>query len=459
MLNDFANADFGDVRLTKRLLRIVEGLAPEPAASFPDAAVTDASIEATYRFFQNESVTPQRILAPHVVETVRRAEKIDSLVVVAHDTTEFSFSTPREGFGRINDMGRGFFAHYALAIAVSKDGARRPLGVLGLTTLTRTKAPLPNHRTDKVPEQQRESYRWTQMAHEVGDLLRGRVSAVHVMDSEADAYALLSQLVERKDRFVVRLHHDRTVTDEAGDRMKVEEKLPTLVGRFTREVKLSSRAAPSKVRAGRKRNLTRDAREVTLEFAATALTFHKPRKPAPNGPKSLALHVVHVREIDPAPGVEPIDWKLLTTEPIEHVAEIEQVVDAYRARWVVEEFFKALKTGCAFQKRQLESLSALLNALAVFTPIACNLMLLRNLARDEPDLPAATVLAPVELLVLQRHKATKLPAAATIRAAMLAIARLGGHITNNGEPGWIVLGRGYEKLLMMAEGARFALNM
>jgi len=35
---------------------------------------------------------------------------------------------------------------------------------------------------------------------------------------------------------------------------------------------------------------------------------------------------------------------------------------------------------------------------------------------------------------------------------MLAVAAEGGHIKNNGDPGWLVLGRGYEKLLDMELG-------
>jgi len=123
---------------------------------------------------------------------------------------------------------------------------------------------------------------------------------------------------------------------------------------------------------------------------------------------------------------------------------------------VIEEFFKALKTGCAFEKRQLESLPALLNALAVFAPLACELLLLRSLSRAKAPIAASRVLSRTKLLVLQRHKHTRLRPDASVRDAMLAIARLGGHITNNGEPGWIVLGRGYEKLLTYEEGLLLA---
>ena len=69
---------------------------------------------------------------------------------------------------------------------------------------------------------------------------------------------------------------------------------------------------------------------------------------------------------------------------------------------MIEEFFKALKTGCAFEKRQIESLHTLENALAIFVPIAWILLRLRSIARDYPDLPATFVLEPVEVTVLQR---------------------------------------------------------
>lgn len=62
------------------------------------------------------------------------------------------------------------------------------------------------------------------------------------------------------------------------------------------------------------------------------------------------------------------------------------------------------------------------------------------------------MLCSVKLEVL-RHAAEKpLPKKPALRQAMLAIARLGGHLKRNGEPGWLVLGRGYLKLLDLAQG-------
>jgi len=452
MLEEFAAAEFGDVRLTKRLLRIVEVLGPDPSASFPNAARTEAELEGMYRFFGNQSVTPQRILTPHVALTAERA-RAAGRVVVAHDTTEFGFSGPREGLGKVNDTGQGFFAHCALAVELSNDGMRRrPLGVLGLQALTRTGPARRNHHTERIAPEQRESFRWNQLVDHVQDALGDEACVVHVMDSEADAYGLLAHMVARGARFVVRSKHDRNVITSRGEQVKLNAELPTVDGQFVREVELSLRNAAHRERSGRKRNLARQARSATLEFAATRVTFRRP-KYDPSAAETLTLNVVHVRELNAPDGMEPVDWKLYTTEPIGQVADIEAIVDMYRARWLIEELFKALKTGCAFEKRQLESLPALLNALAVLMPLAYSLLLLRNLARDDPDSPATQLFPALHLLILKRLKATMLAPDPTVHQAMLAVARLGGHIKSNGAPGWIVLGRGYEKLLALAQGA------
>lgn len=454
-LDDLSGADFGDARLTKRLLRIVEGLAPNPAASLPDAAKNDAELEATYRFLQNEKVTPAGILAPHYAATVRRGRDL-GLILCAHDTTEFSFSTEREGLGRINDGGRGFFAHVALGIRA--DEARTPLGVLGVLTHVRVDPPRKNKHTERIPPKQRESYRWTASIDDVEARVAGQAEVVHLLDSEADAYLLLERLVQERRRFVVRATHKRTVTaTEGADRQPLIDALGVLEGVFERRVPIAARTAPTRVPGSRNRNLPRDTRVAHLSFSATQVTLHRPKGEQAET-NSVVVNVVHVRELAPPQGAEPVDWILYTTEPIVTGEDIHRVVDFYRARWRIEELFKALKTGCSFEKRQLESMSTLLNALAIFLPIACDLLSLRALALADPKRPARDVLPAMVLLLLQRHPRSKLPPDASIRDAMFAVARFGGHIKNNGTPGWIVLGRGYEEVLILAEGLRLGLE-
>jgi hypothetical protein len=444
-LEDFLQVELGDKRLTKRLVRIVEGLSPDPAVSLPDAARSEAELEGTYRFLGNERVTPQGILAPHYAATSRRAQEA-GVVLCAHDTTEFSFSTERDGLGRMNDLGCGFSAHIALALGA--DESRSPLGVLNLLTHVRRNAPRKNKHSERIPVKERESYRWRESVDAVEDHLRDHAAVVHLLDSEADAYLLLDHMLSRGARFVVRATHNRKVLSEGATREPLDEVLGRLEGVFEREVPVSVRTSRGQ---GRRRNLNRDARVARLSFCASRVTLNAPkREKAPS--KRIALNVVHVRELDVPMGAEPVDWKLYTTEAVDSPANIARVVDFYRARWRIEELFKALKTGCAFERRQLESLSTLENALAIFLPIACDLLALRSLARSDPTRPARQVLPALVLLLLQRHPRTTLRSDANVRDAMLAVARFGGHIKNNGEPGWIVLGRGYERVLTLAEG-------
>jgi hypothetical protein len=453
MSDDLQGAQFGDVRLTKRLLRVADALAAKPDASLPKATGSDAALEGTYRFLNHDEVTPERILEPHIAATVRRAAAA-STVIVAHDTTEFRFDGDRDGLGWINTSGaQGFFGHFALALTA--DGTRRPLGVVGLQTVMRQGAPRNRKHSERRAPHDRESLRWHELAAEVGDRLRGHARVIHAMDREADSYRLFAQLIAAGDGFVIRMRTDRRIVAPEPASFRVDERMAKAEELFVREVPLSTRKPRSDGRPTR--HQPRSARMAKLGFSAVALTILRPDHERDPLPPSLTLNVIRVFEVDAPADVEAVEWTLMTTEPIDTLDQVAVAVDEYRARWVIEEFFKALKTGCAFEKRQLESAHALLNALAIFAPIAWHLLVLRQLGRDGSPLPASSVLNELQLRILRRK--TKLGEAPTIREVMLAVAQLGGHIKNNGDPGWLVLGRGYEELLILEDGALTVLEM
>ena len=77
-------------------------------------------------------------------------------------------------------------------------------------------------------------------------------------------------------------------------------------------------------------------------------------------------------------GLDPVEWVMLTTKPIDSEEEALRVVDQYRAHWTLGEFFKAIKTGCAYEARQLESAHARLIALALCIPVAWQMVALRH---------------------------------------------------------------------------------
>jgi hypothetical protein len=458
---EFEAADLGDDRLRRRLMRIADAAATSPSAGFPTVTQSESELEGVYRFLANSRVTPRTILAPHIAATQVRAG--NAAVVIAHDTTEIGFGgmVQRDGLGLIGTANtrQGFFAHFA--VAITADESRTPLGVVGLKTFIRDhkRGLIPKRVRDRDPDSS-ESRKWIDVAL---DAHRVFPTAIHVMDREADSFTVLARLYEAGARFVIRLSRDKRLAHSPFLLFKTAQLIAE--HRLTRSVPLTRRR-PHPSKTHRKQHPPRAERLAKLDIRAARVPIPRPKRAryATGYPTSLDVNIVLVQEVDAPAGEEPICWRLVTTEPIDTPEQVAAIVDAYRARWRIEEFFKALKTGCAFEKRQLESLRTLVNALAMFSVIAWRLLLLRSVARAMPDCPADKVLTREQVDLLQRIAKMRDPALpqvnmppnATANDALLAVARLGGHIKNNGPPGWIVLGRGYDKLLLLTLGYRAA---
>jgi Transposase DNA-binding/Transposase DDE domain len=461
---EFESAELGDERLTRRLLTIADAAAASPASSFPAMTSSDGELEGVYRFLSNERVSPEKILAPHFAATTERGQQ-EKDVLAIHDSTLFRFGgeSRREGLGWLHkqDGSQGFLGHFALA--VSGDGSRRPLGLAGLSTIVRSGTPLGRKVTGRKRVQRtgKESLRWTQLALQVHEKLP---DAIHVMDREGDSFEIYEALVNAGAHFIIRgrIGQNRVVVED-GLRVQVTELVNDQPVRLRRTVPLARRTAGRRVAAAKKIHPPRSEREATLEIRCRRVSLPRPYNQSRlTYPRELELNIVWVTETGQPVGEEPVEWMLVTDLPITSERDLERIIDAYRARWVIEEFFKALKTGCAFEKRQLESFSALMNALALFCVIAWRLLVLRTAARDNPSGRAEDALTARQVRLLRalpavdetRFRRVKLPSRATAKDVLLAVAGLGGHLTKNGFPGWEVLNRGYEALLLLELGWR-----
>ena len=447
---EVAGSNFDDERLNKRLRLLVAGLAAEPARSLP-RSLDEAGLEAAYRFFSNVRVTPDDILSSHVEATRKRCDEAEDFLIL-HDSTKFSYryDGEREGLGRAQ---RGntrsmqmFFAHLSLAVAA--DGTRRPLGVAAFTTWVRGETPTGT-----------EYQRWERQARIASERLGGLNKAIHVMDREADDYDMFASFVRDGHRFVVRSQHNRWLEQEGPSRLR--DVFAQLECTVDREARLSQRKS-NRDPVIAKIHPARAARSTNLSVAATTVALKRPQSrrahvDTASLPPSLTVNVVRVWEREPPAGAEPVEWFLLTTEPIATAEQQLAIVDHYRARWTIEEYFKALKTGCDFEKKQLQDYESLINLLAVFAPIAYQLLLIRSEARRVPDESALTVLTADHIDVLRAKGRTKLSANPSTREIYLAIAILGGHIKySKKDPGWLTLARGFEDLELLAEGWRLA---
>jgi hypothetical protein len=386
----------------------------------------------------------EKLLLPHRTSTLARCAGHKTVRLV-HDTTELHFSGDREGLGILRESAKGMLAHVTLA--VSGDDSREPLGVLNVHTyvrkdvesrrgLTRSED---TQRLVRTPRAEKAKSRWENDALETGQLLDG-VRVVHVMDREANDFDVFLALARANAAFVIRSNGHR----HAADGTRFDELLAKQPARAFRTVPIASRP---KTRS--RANPVRAERVAKLEVRWGEVTVARKQLGQYQGGE-VELFAVHVFEVDAPEKEAPVDWMLLSNLPVSSLEEATDVVDHYRARWIVEEYFKALKTGCAIEQRQLCSRDALERALAIFVPMAWQLLRLRHLARSDVARDASEVLGPEQqsllraMLVKRRHVLAAKP---TVRDVMLGIAALGGHIKNNGDPGWMVLGRGYERFL------------
>ena len=73
--------------MNRRAIRVLEQLGEKPSVSIPTACGGWAETQAAYRFFDNEKVTADAVLAPHAEATLVRCRQ-EAVVLCVDDTTE-----------------------------------------------------------------------------------------------------------------------------------------------------------------------------------------------------------------------------------------------------------------------------------------------------------------------------------------------------------------------------------
>ena len=164
--------------------------------------------------------------------------------------------------------------------------------------------------------------------------------------------------------------------------------------------------------------------------------------------------------------VDPLDWLLVTNDPIADRASAHQAVDRYLVRWTIEEFNKGLKSGAQVESLQLESREAIERALALLLLATLRILQMMKGSRDAPETSAEAVADLTEEAdyLHQQAKARRgrvpVPAVPTIAWVVMEIAKLGGHSGSRAEgpPGWLVLWRGWRRLQDEMRGYRLAME-
>ena len=204
----------------------------------------------------------------------------------------------------------------------------------------------------------------------------------------------------------------------------------------------------------------RKARVAHVRLSSGSLRLLPPETAASADLRPLVVWVIRVWEPEPPQDVEPLEWVLLTSLPLQSIEQAWERVDWYRARWIVEDYHQGLKTGCRVEQRQLQSYEGLRRLLGLLAPTAVRLLQLRASARQSPMLPASQTL-PAEVVQVVAAKAEVPVAQLTTQECWHTIARFGGYLGRKGDgpPGWKTLWRGWLYIQALLEGVQLAARL
>ncbi len=441
---EFGFAQLGDQRRNKRLVNVAARLAFNPGGTLPQAFPKWAELKAAYRLFDQPQATHPNILAPHLANTFKLCRQPGEYLII-EDTTllDYSNSPAALELGTIGDGGgRGFELHSALVVQVEAwTLQQRPEGmVVGLLgQQCDCPRPGPEGETEAQRWQRhRKSQRWAEALRAAGAPPKG-CQWIYLADREADFYEPIRTCQELGVDFIIRSRCDRRLADDAGH----------LWGRLAKQPAMGQSTVELRARPGQA------ARIAIVQIRAMRMDLDGPWRPGGWQPELRGLWAVEVREVDAPEGVkEPLHWILLTSLPCTSWAAVQRVVGRYTARWWIEEYHKALKSGAGAEQSQLERGYRLEALIAVLAVIAVRLLATKFLARSRPEsLEAVQDFSPEALAILEQ-KIGRPKGGWTNQSLLIAIARLGGFLArkHDGLPGWQTIWRGWHRLMWMCEG-------
>jgi len=420
--------DMGDKRLTKRCNNLIKQFIIRPASSIPQACGSWKTTKAAYRFFDNDAISPAKILDAHRKQTERRLAKEQGIILVAQDTTDCDYTDHPKTKGLGYLQGEKLFGiKVHTALAMTETGI--PLGILSQERWIRKKSEFGKWRLKgKRTIIQTENHRWISTYQEVVKRIPLRKHAVLIADRGAAIYDVFAQQRKNNVELLIRAKNRCVVSEQ---KMLYE----TMRARQTAGI---IRLRLQKTPARKQRIAT-----VRIRFAQVIiLSLNKKQK--------MQLWCVTAEEQRPPTGEQRISWTLLTTVPVNSFEDAKKVILWYTRRWIIERFHYCLKSGCRIEELQLQEKKRLERALAIYCIVAWKLLYLTYYAREYPDHSCMELFSKDEyqaLISMTRGKKKGFQKPPTIKEAVHLIASLGGFLgrKSDGDPGvktlWIGLRR------------------
>jgi len=441
---EFGSADLGDIRRTRRLVRMASSAAESPAGKITEVFANDAEREAAFRFVENDAIDPMAIGEAAFRATAARSGDFP-YVFVPVDGSSLNLADHKQQ-KRLGIVGARFIGARGLqvmtGIAVSPDGV--PLGLCGQSYWAReerSKGSSKKHDTRRVEE--KETRYWLEVMQQTRGALQTLAADTQPwfqLDRGGDAWPVILDGLEPGQLFTVRAAHDRRLRspeDEPRRYLRESIEASTPLGQYALDVLGGPNRTP---------------RTATMEIRSQKIELHLSEKRTGRVfPASITA--VLTREISPVPkGQKRIEWLLLTSYAVATAEDAELVIFGYAQRWRVEEFHKIWKSGaCKVEETQLGERDRIVRWATILAAVAMRILRLTYLGRRQPSLPADVEFEAVEIDATVRlwkpkgHQRGKMP---TIGEMVFWIAKLGGYVgkSSGGPPGAIVIGRGLARI-------------
>ncbi|MGY4424176.1 hypothetical protein ACVWY2_006625 [Bradyrhizobium sp. JR6.1] len=443
---------FGDRRLEKRGARLHAALVARPGSCIRRLGEDRAGEMQFRRLLHNPSVTAAEMSRHAGDLTGQRAA--GRHVVVAQDTSELILGgrRSRQCYGPVaKGNAAGLLLHVALAVEAETQGL---LGLVSMQVWNRNREELAPRR--KRATAAKESQRWIESSERAGEVLAAAASVTMVSDRESDFYELFVKRPQNVE-LVVRACQNR--------RIEGAEEDPDLLFTFIDAQAEQGRVAMTVPAAPGRR--ARDT-EFAVRFAPVAVC--RPLHGAdPTLPETAHLTLVDVREVsEPKDGSAPVHWRLLTTHAVATLNDARQVVGFYRTRWVIEEFFRTLKTaGFDIEEADIGDPQAMINFVAAAAVAAITIKQLVQARDGNTDQLLSDAFEPDDQPILeavsarlegkterQRNPHPK----GSLAFVAWVIARLGGWTGYYGKPGPKVIRIGLAKFHAIKYGANLRLQ-
>jgi hypothetical protein len=462
VVEEVKDADLQDKRLNRRLLEVLAQLGGHPTASIPAACGGYAETTAAYRFFDNEKVGFENILQPHIDATYRRISE-QEVVILAQDTTEVDLTRPEQqvkGAGTLDGKAR-FGALLHPLMGFTPDGT--PLGTVYAEVWTRGEKETRRVSTKEgerqrkhTPIEEKESLRWLDAYRQSCEVAQElpQTEFICVADSEADIYELLEESQQESGPdWVIRAGQDRALleeeTSEASDDPAYHLRDGVLATDAMFRQTIHVRGRKLKVSNDRRaRRQPRESRTTEVEVRATRVKLRAPWR-HDRQLTDVSVNVVLVTEVNPPTGDIPVEWLLLTSLPIDEVEQVQTIIQYYCVRWMIEVFFRTLKSGCRVESRQFEHIDRVFPCLAVYLIVTWRTLFVCRLGREFPEISCEAVFEVAEWKSVYHvvRKASPPCTPPTLQEMVRMVAQLGGYINRKrkDEPGpqtvWLGLQR------------------